>query len=132
MLRCQDIKYLILKGFCYGKKVGCDESDNFCLCFWHYRRPCPAPSPLPALDLSAPLHKAIDERGASRQFGERHESPITDNSEQVAHLELPGLRVQVALPLEVGVIEESRVMIDTIYRDAQGGLALAIAINDLL
>lgn len=78
------------------------------------------------------LHKAIDERCASRLFGERHGSSVTDSSEQVAQLKFQGLGKQVALLAEVGKIVKPYVMIDAVYRGAQMEPSLAIAINDLL
>jgi hypothetical protein len=70
VLRCQDIKYLILKGFYYDKKVGCDESDNFCLFFG-------------IVGALAPQSLSRRKRGAQ----------VADCSEEVLHLELQGLGV---------------------------------------
>jgi len=55
-----------------------------------------------------------------------------DSSEEVVHLELQGLGVQVALLPEVCEIEKAYVVIDAGYRNDEGSVAVAIAIDDLL
>jgi hypothetical protein len=132
VLGCKDIKYLILNVFYDGRKGEGDDSDNFCLYFWHYRRPCPAQSPLPRI--GTPRTSAQGNPGHAREeiAWRKGGALVTDSSEEVAQLELQGLGVQVALLPEVREIEKAYVVIDAGYRNREGGLAPAIAIDDLL
>lgn len=54
---------------------------------------------------------------------------MAGGSEEVSHLELQGVRVQVALPLEKRKIVEACEVIDAVYKNDQGDLASAIAID---